>query len=94
MTQEPQAIEVEVVEIDGRTPPAMSPHREESPPRQSWQGWQSWPGLVRRLDSRWWPLWVILGSVAVFLLLTVGVFVGILYLIFRIVSGILRAIFG
>lgn len=94
MTQEPQAIEVEVVEIDGHTPPAQSPSREDSPPRQTWQDWQNWPGQVRRLDGRWWPLWVLLGSVAVFLLLTVGVFVGILYLIFRIVSGILRAIFG
>lgn len=96
MTEESQAIEVEVVEIDGRTPPAKSTHGEESSPRhswQDWQNWQNWQGQIRRLDGRWWPVWVIVGSVAVFLLLTMGVFVGILYLIFRILAGFLRAIF-
>lgn len=90
MSQEPQAIEVEVVAIDGTTPPARSEIRDESPPRQQWQNWQ---GQVRRLDARWWPLWVVLGTVAIVLLLTVGVFVGVLFLIFRIISGILRAVF-
>lgn len=93
MTQEPQAIEVEVVEIDGTTPPAKSKLRDESPPRQQWQDWQNWQGQVRKLDARWWPLWVVLGTVAVLLLLTIGVIVGILLVCVRIVSGILRAIF-
>lgn len=90
MTNEPQAIEVEVVEIDGAAPPAKFEGREESPPRQQWQNWQ---GRVRRLDSRWWPLWVFLGAIAFVLVLAAGLFLGIVFVIFRILSGIVRAIF-
>lgn len=93
MTQEPQAIEVEVVEIDEATPPARTADRDESPPGQTGNDWQQWQGRVRQLDARWWPLWVVLGAVAVALLLTVGVFLGVLFLIFRVIRGILRAIF-
>jgi hypothetical protein len=91
MTTEPQSIEVEVLEIDGAAPPARSEARgEASPP---WQDWKQWQGRMRRLDSRWWPLWVFLGSIAVVLLLTFGVVIGVLFVIFRILSGIVRAIF-
>jgi hypothetical protein len=93
MTQELQAIEVEVVAIDGATPPARPEVRADSTPRQPWNDWQNWQGQVRRLDARWWPLWVVLGAVVVFLLLTVGVFLGILFLILRVIRGILRTIF-
>ena len=93
MIQEPQAIEVEVVEIDGITPVPQPEVRADSPPRQPWNDWQNWQGQVRRLDSRWWPLWVLLGAVVVFLLLTVGVFLGIVFLILRTLRGILRAVF-
>jgi hypothetical protein len=93
MTQEPQAIEVEVVEIDGITPTPGPEVRTDPPPRQPWNDWQNWQGQVRRLDARWWPLWVVLGTVVVFLLLTVGVVLGILFLILRIIRGILRTIF-
>ena len=92
MTNESQAIEVEVVEIDGVAPLARSQSREEVPPQQQrqWQDWQQWQGRIRTLDSRWWPLWVILGTVGVLLLLTFGV---VIFVIFRILSGIVRAIF-
>jgi hypothetical protein len=93
MTQEPQSIEVEVVAIDGATPPARTAAWEDAPPRRSGNDWQHWQGRVRQLDARWWPLWVVLGAVAVVLMLTVGVFLGVLFLIFRIISGILRAVF-
>ncbi len=93
MTQEPQAIEVEVVAIDGATPPARTGTREDPPPRRPGNDWQHWQGRVRQLDSRWWPLWAVLGAVAVVLVLTVGVFLGVLFLIFRIISGIVRAVF-
>lgn len=89
MTQEPQAIEVEVVEIDGAAPPAKMERQEEAP-RQ----WQNWQGRIRKLDSRWWPLWVLLGAIGVVLILTVGLVVGIVFVIWRILSGIVRAIFG
>ncbi len=91
MTNEPQAIEVEVLEIDGAAPPAKVETGGESRPRQPWENWQ---GRVRQLDARWWPLWVFLGIIAVALLLTVGVVLGVIFLIFRIIRGILRALIG
>lgn len=96
MTAEPQAIEVEVVEIDGAAPLAMTGRREEfpRPPQEPPPVWQHWQGRIRTLDARWWPLWVALGLVAVVLLLTVGLVIGVVYVIFRIIGSILRAIFG
>jgi sensor domain CHASE-containing protein len=92
MTTPSQAIEVEVIEIDGAAPPEKFETSENSPPRSSWQ--TEWQGRVRKLDSRWWPLWVLLGTVAVVLLLTVGLVLGIIFVIFRILRGLIRAIFG
>ncbi len=94
MTTESPTIEVEVVEIDGVAQPAKFNSREETPPQRQWQDWQKWLGRLRQLDSRWWPLWVFLGAIAVVLLLTVGLVIGIIFVIFRIVGGMLRAIFG
>ncbi len=91
MTTQSQAIEVEVVEIDGATPPARFETPEASAPRQSWQ--VNWQGRARKLDSRWWPLWVLLGALAVVLLLTVGLVLGIVFVIFRTLRGIIRALF-
>lgn len=90
MKNEPQSIEVEVVEIDGAVPPVKVETREETPAGQPWQDWQ---GRVRSLDGRWWPLWVILGVIAIALLLTVGLVIGIIFVIFRILNGIGRALF-
>ena len=91
MTREPTDIEVEVVEIDGVLPPAP---RAAAEARGDWQDWRSWHGRVRRLDSRWWPLWVVLGIIAVALLVTVGLVLGVLLLVARTVMKILRAILG
>lgn len=90
MTTPSQAIEVEVVEIDGAAPPARFETPEVSAPRQSWQA--NWQGRALKLDSRWWPLWVLLGAVAVVLLLTVGLVLGIVFMIFRILRGLIRAV--
>ena len=89
MSNESQAIEVEVVEIDGTPTPAKTANREDAPTGQSWQNWQ---GRVLKLDSRWWPLWVLLGIVAVALLLTFGVIIGIIVLIFKILRGLIHAV--
>lgn len=94
MTTESQAIEVEVVEIDGVAPPAKFESRHETPPSGQRQEWRQWQSRIRKLDSRWWPLWVVLGTIAVFLLLTFGVVIGVLFVIAKIVRGILRAILG
>lgn len=97
MTTESQAIEVEVVEIDGAAPPAISRHGHEPAPearaQRQWQDWSRWQGRVRQLDSRWWPLWVFLGVIAIVLMLTVGVVLGIVFAIFKIITGFLRALF-
>ena len=91
MMNQSQAIEVEVVEIDGAPPPAnFRPHEEAKPTPPDWQ---KWLGRIRRLDRRWWPLWVILGTVGVLLLLTVGVVLGVILVISRMLSRVARAIF-
>jgi hypothetical protein len=95
MNQEPQAIEVEIVAIDGIAPPVKVENQASSSPHSSERGrpqWQQWGGRVRQLDSRWWPLWVILGVIVVFLLLTVGLVLGIVFMMFRILRGIVRAL--
>jgi len=101
MHKEPETIEVEVVAIDGVAPvPASHPHEEEAARSagagngSGWNDWRNWQGRVRTLDSRWWPLWVVLGIILVFLLLTVGVVVGFFYVIYRIIIGFLKALFG
>lgn len=88
MTQETTEIEVEVLEIDGVAP---MPPKEIPPPRDDWR---QWGGRVRRFDSRWWPLWVVLGGIALFLALTLGLILGVLYAVFCIIRGLFRAVFG
>lgn len=92
MTRESTDIEVEVVEIDGVTPIVPEARAEHTPPRGDWQDWRQWRGQVRRLDSRWWPLWVILGIVALTLFLTVGLVLGVVFLIVSLLMKLLRAI--
>jgi hypothetical protein len=102
MSKEATEIEVEVVEIDGAAPiVAQSRPRtdmdfgdEASPTSQGFRGrdWQQWQGRIRTLDSRWWPLWVLLGIIAVFLLLTLGVVIAAIYLILRVIRKFLRLI--
>ncbi|MEI8037393.1 MAG: hypothetical protein WCJ14_03280 [Verrucomicrobiota bacterium] len=93
MTREPTDIEVEVVEIDGEVPAAQAA-RPGAEGRGDWQDWRSWHGRVRRLDSRWWPLWVLLGIMTAVLLVTVGLVLGVLFLVARGVMKILRAVLG
>lgn len=85
-------IEVEVVEIDGRTPPRPAPAPE--PATQSPPPWQAWQGRVRKLDARWWPLWVVLGILAVGLILTVGVVLGAILLVIRLISRLVGGFMG
>lgn len=93
-TKESEAIEVEVVEVDGITVPERPQPAGESPPPRTGPGWQQWQGKVMNLDSRWWPLWVFLGIIGVAILMTVGVVIGVIFVIFRIIKAILNAIFG
>lgn len=102
MSKEATEIEVEVVEIDGAAPIVAQPRPrpdtgmnfdDEAPPgSQGFRGrdWQQWQGRIRTLDSRWWPLWVLLGIIALFLLLTLGLVIAVIYLVLRTIRGIFR----
>jgi len=94
MPKEATEIEVEVVEIDGIVPAAPQVQAEEPRRAGDWQDWRQWQGKVRTLDSRWWPLWALLGIIAVFLLLTIGLVFAVIFLIFRLIAKVVRAIFG
>jgi hypothetical protein len=88
MSEESQAIEVEVVEIDGVAPSAkVGPQAAESPQRP-------WRGAIRKLDRRWMPLWILLGAIALVVVLVGGLVVGAVVVIFRILRGIVRLISG
>lgn len=89
MPQDSQEIEVEVVEIDGVAPVTRN---EPEPTPNEWSDWRQWQGRVRRLDSRWWPLWVFLGVIALALMLTVGLVIGLIYLIVRFCLMLIRAV--
>jgi hypothetical protein len=90
MTQQSTEIEVEVVEIDGVTPVTTRERAGDHPPPRG--DWRQWRGQVSRLDSRWWPLWVILGIIALALFLTVGLVLGVIFLIVRLCLNFIRAI--
>jgi len=92
MRDEPETLEAEVVEIDG-VAPVPSPSGPQKNPR-GWQDWRTWQGRVRTLDARWWPLWLILGILAITLILTIGLIIGIGIITFRILTGILRGFFS
>ncbi|MBK1881090.1 hypothetical protein JIN85_01615 [Luteolibacter pohnpeiensis] len=101
MRQEQQEIEVEVVEIDGvaTAPPAKGysdPHHDPYSTGTSggwaWQDWQKWPGRVRQLDMRWWPLWLFLGIIALFLLVTIGLVAAAIFLLIKIAQIIFRGL--
>lgn len=93
MPREATEIEVEVLEIDGVAPLVAQARASEHPsPSGARQDWRHWQGRVSQLDSRWWPLWVLLGIIAVTLALTVGLVLGVLILLFRLMRRIIRAI--
>jgi|GEM_PF-621398 len=94
--EESKTIEVEVVEIDGVTPPPATPHHEEEQAGRGapWSNWQDWSGKVRKLDARWWPLWVILGVVVLGFVLTIGLILGVIYVIARLIRNFILGFFS
>lgn len=79
---------MEVLAIDDATPPNPKPQPSPEPN----PAWHQWQGRVKQLDARWWPLWVLLGVIVVFLVLTVGVVVGAFILVVKIISSLLGGI--
>jgi hypothetical protein len=94
MEKEQDAIEVEVVTIDGIAPVHESSTRQEKPPQPGGVpfDWQKWFNRIRKLDGRLWPLWVLLGAVALFLLLTVGAVAAVLFFIYLAIRNFLLGI--
>lgn len=86
-------LEAEIVEIDG-VAVEHKPVREESGKGAPWARWGSWQSQVKRFDARWWPLWAVLGFVALVLLVSIGMVALVLYVSWRIVTGILSAVFS
>lgn len=100
-------IEAEVLEIDGKVPPPPDPNarssaalrreagnEDERNGAHPWTNWQRWPGQVRTLHPLWWPVLIVVGTVLIGLLLTLGVCFVIIVGIFRFIRAILRALFG
>ncbi len=88
---ESPAIEVEVLEIDGSTPETTASRSPSAEPPPSSASWTQWQGRIRRLDRRWWPLWLLLGLVAFVLLVTLGLVVGLILLVFKLLGSIVRS---
>lgn len=80
---------MEVLEVDGAAPAPRPVPVPDPGPQRSWQTWQ---GRVRKLDARWWPLWIVLGVIALFLILTVGVFLGAILLVMKLVGGLVGSV--
>lgn len=82
----PETLEAEVIEIDGKAPEPV-PQEQGSSGSYSERARQ----VVLKLDRRWWPLWVVLGMVAVALMATLGLVLGVVYLVFSLIRGVIRA---
>lgn len=86
-----QTIEVEVVEIDG-VAVEPRPAREEARGAGRRIDWSVWQGRVKQLDARWWPLWFILGFVALVVAVAVGLCVAVLFVSWIILKAILTGL--
>jgi len=94
MAEPEPAIEVEVVAIDGQAPPPQVAGRDRNASRHArWQEWQRpLQSRLRTLDARWWPLWLVLGIIALALILTLGVILAVLVLVAKVMRGIFLAL--
>lgn len=89
MASNKPTIEAEVVEIDGISV-EPKPVRHESPEGNPWIQWGTWQGQMKRLDMRWWPLWAVLGFIALVVAVAVGMVAAVLFITFRIFAGLLN----
>ncbi|MEP2776715.1 MAG: hypothetical protein ABJQ29_11005 [Luteolibacter sp.] len=84
-------LEAEVVEIDG-VAVEPKPMREQSGKGAPWAQWGNWQGQVKRFDARWWPLWLVLGFIALVIVVAVGMVAAVLFITFRIIAGLINAV--
>ena len=90
MRESDQVIEAEVVEIDGLPVAPRAVHEEKS--RDTWRNWRGLQGRVMKLDSRWWPLWLLLGAVVLVLVVAIGMCVAVLFAFYLVVKYCLLAL--
>ncbi len=90
MTKEASEIEVEVVEVENTLPGARTEAARDVPTASQRREWRHWQGRVRRIDARWWPLWVIPGVVILGLAAVAGAVIGLLALVFVLVRSLVR----
>jgi hypothetical protein len=77
----PETLEAEVIEVDGQPFRSKSPEPRPFPsPAATWS---------MSFDRKWWPLWILVGSVA----LVVGGVLGLIYAAVIVLRWLLRAIF-
>lgn len=84
-----QTIEVEVVEIDG-VAVTPRPVREDARKTHSRIDWSSWQGRVKRLNARWWPLWLVLGFAVLLAAVVLGICFAVVFVVWRIFKAILN----
>ena len=90
MTKEASEIEVEVVEVENTLAGARREAARDVPSASQGREWRHWQSRVRRIDARWWPLWVIPGVVILGLAAVAGAVIGLLALVFVLVRSLVR----
>lgn len=85
MSQAEQTIEAEVVEIDGvAVEPRPAPKQAKNWNSKNWATWQV---RVKKLDARWWPLWLVLGFVVLVFVVAVGMCAAVVWITYRLIMG-------
>lgn len=84
-------IEAEVLEIDGVAVEPKPFHQDSSKgtPRAQWRTWQS---QVKRLDARWWPLWILIAFIAIVLVVAIGMVAIVCFVTWRMVVGLINTV--
>ncbi|MGA0846553.1 MAG: hypothetical protein ACO3RV_08445 [Luteolibacter sp.] len=94
MSQEPQEIEVEVVELKHSTS-SQKPRDPQHAKRDPGEGilgdrlW-NWQGQARKINPRWWPVWLIPGLLLCGIAAVMAVALGVLAVLWLLLRGFIR----
>lgn len=83
-------IEAEVVEIDGVAVEPRPASKQAN--HQDWNSWGSWQSRVKKLDTRWWPLWLVLGLIVLVVAVAVGMCVAVIWISYKLIVGLTAAL--
>jgi len=86
MSQAEQTIEAEVVEIDGVAVEPLPASKQA----KNWNSnnWATWQRRVKKLDARWWPLWLVLGFVVMLFVVAVGMCAAVVWIAYKLTIGL------